>query len=158
MRMRLRSDWRRSQAGFLVLIEILVVVVIIAALAGYFLMGWGGGGTGHNGQNPNAPATTNTGTNGGGGGGGRPTGPLGDLEAGSSIPGKSLEMAHGVECRNNLSQLRAAIAQAYSTTGAYPADLQSLGVKTTCPVGGEAYVYDPTTGHVSCPHKGHQAY
>jgi len=116
-----------------VLIELLVVVVIIALLAVYLLRGSGGvvgGGT---------PGT----------GGGATT-----------IPGKAFEQAKGTVCKNNLGQLRSAISTYYATAGAYPPDLQSLqaGVPARCPVGGEDYTYDPTTGQVSCPHPGHTGY
>lgn len=63
-------------------------------------------------------------------------------------------------CKGNLSQLRQAIQAAKLSSGdENPPDLQSVGIGANfykCPVGGEAYVYDPATGTVHCPHPGHQ--
>ncbi len=131
MKMRLRSEWRESQGGFLVLIELLIVVVIIAALASYF---WTGGSSVSGGR---------TVTGGPGGQGGA-----------TSIPGKARERAESVVCRNNLSQIRAAIQTHQATMGSYPSGLESLdtsGLPLNCPDSGEAYQYDPSTGQVSCP-------
>jgi len=135
--MRRPSGWRRSEAGFLVLIEILVAVVIIAMLASYFLTG--------------SPA----GTSGGGSGVAAPI--TGEH---TSIPGKAMDEAESAVCRNNLQQVRAAIATYQATNGGFPPDLQSLqvGVPLTCPVGGEPYQYDPNTGQVNCTHHRHEGY
>jgi type II secretory pathway pseudopilin PulG len=135
MKTRLRWDWRERQGGFLVLIEILVVVVIIAMLAGYFLTGGGGLGGGRSGgKNAKGEATT--------------------------VPGKAIEDAESTVCRNNLSQLRTAIATYMATNGSNPPDLETLQaqVPLTCPVGGEAYQYEASTGKVTCPHPGHTSY
>jgi hypothetical protein len=139
MRMRRPSGWRSSEAGFLVLIEILVAVVIIAMLASYYLTGSGtvaGRGGSGSGLSPNVE--------------GEPT----------SIPGKARDEAESVVCRNNLGQVRAAIANYQATNGTFPPDLPSLqvGVPLTCPVGGEPYQYDPNTGQVNCTHRHHEGY
>ena len=138
MRMRRRSGWRSSEAGFLVLIEILVAVVIIAMLASYFLTG-------------------TPGVSGGGNGSGVPGSVSGEA---TSVPGKARDAAEGVVCRNNLGQVRAAIANYQATNGTFPPDLPSLqvGVPLTCPVGGEPYQYDPNTGQVNCTHPHHEGY
>ena len=138
MRMRRRSGWRSSEAGFLVLIEILVAVVIIAMLASYFL----------------------TGTPGVSGGGSRSGVPGAVSGEATSVPGKARDAAEGVVCRNNLGQVRAAIANYQATNGTFPPDLPSLqvGVPLTCPVGGEPYQYDSNTGQVNCTHPHHEGY
>ena len=140
MRTRRRSGWRSAEAGFLVLIEILIAVVIIAMLASYFLMGSGGGSKKGTGGEPGLMPDV----------GGQAT----------SIPGKARDEAESVVCRNNLQQLRAAIAMYQSTNGGFPPDLQSLqaGVPLTCPVGGEPYEYDANTGQVHCVHPHHEGY
>lgn len=71
--------------------------------------------------------------------------------------------AQDTVCRSNLNQLRASI-QAMSTgdpDGRAPRDLGELGMPAEmqrCPVGGEPYRYDPSTGRVQCPHPGHEGY
>jgi hypothetical protein len=129
MRERARSGWRSREAGFLVLIELLIVVLIIGVLAAFYLTSGGGAAV-----NPKGGPTT--------------------------MPGKAREQAESAVCRNNLQQLRAAIGTQLATTGENPPDLASLsaGVSTTCPVGEEEYVYDPSTGQVSCAHPGHEGY
>jgi type II secretory pathway pseudopilin PulG len=63
-------------------------------------------------------------------------------------------------CRNNLSQLRAAIGVYSGTTGANPPSLEGLqaGVSLNCPRGGEPYEYDPNSGKVWCVHPGHESF
>lgn len=66
-------------------------------------------------------------------------------------------------CQNDLQEVRTAIANAkmQNADDAFPASLADtkLGPEfMKCPVGGEAYVYDPATGHVHCPHPGHEKY
>ncbi len=133
MRARVRSGSGSRQAGFLVLIELLIVVLIIAALAAFYL--------------------TSSGSLLGGGGGGKKGGP-------TTMPGKAREQAESAVCRNNLQQVRAAVATQFATAGSNPPDLASLqvGVPLTCPVGGESYEYDASTGQVHCTHEGHEAY
>jgi len=135
MRARLPSDWLSSQRGFLVLIELLVVMVIIAIL---FVVLYGrGAGTGVGGA-----GTDNSG-------------------AGAGTPlGASVRMARGTVCKNNLAQLRTAIGIFANTNERNPNTLEELeaGVPLVCAVGGEPYQYDPTTGQVHCVHPGHEGY
>lgn len=75
--------------------------------------------------------------------------------------GEVRQAAESVECRNNLSQIRAAIQMRTTMEEAYPRSLQELGLPATmlvCPVSGQAYQYDPNTGQVRCPTPGHASY
>jgi len=74
-----------------------------------------------------------------------------------SVAGGAKQRAEDVVCRNNLSQIRAAISIYSSTNGGYPPSLDALqlGVPMSCPEGGEPYDYDPATGQVHCVHPGH---
>ncbi|MFA4029124.1 MAG: hypothetical protein GDYSWBUE_001756 [Candidatus Fervidibacterota bacterium] len=69
--------------------------------------------------------------------------------------GKVMEKGKGVECLNNLQQLRQLITMYQIDHGSNPASLKELhappGVTLTCPVTGAAYIYDPQTGRVACP-------
>ena len=122
---------RRS--GF-TLVAILVVVAIIAILVVVFY-GKGAGGT----------AKTE-----------RPDG------KGETIIGKSLYAAKDDVCASDLGNLRASIAiNTDPVEGTHPATLQDTKLGSQfykCPVGGEPYEYDPKTGKVHCPHKGHESY
>jgi len=136
MKAKFPSDWLSSQRGFLVLIELLVVIVIIGILF-VALYGTGaGGGAGGKGSD-------NTGATGGGT-------PL----------GASVRMARGTVCKNNMAQLRMAIGIFANTNERNPNSLEEVnaGVPLTCPVGGEPYQYDPNTGQVHCVHPGHEGY
>jgi len=129
------SGWRSRERGFLTLIALLVVIVIIAIL---FATQFGGRPS----ATPGAPAQS-------GGRGGPQT-----------LLGAAVERADSAVCRNNLSQLRAAIGVYQANTGSNPlslADLQA-NLRLNCPVGGEPYQYDPTSGAVHCTHPGHQSY
>lgn len=88
-------------------------------------------------------------------------GPAGGGSQGQgTTPGGAKRSAQGVLCRNNLSQLRAAISIRMGTAGSFPASLEELnaGVLLRCPVGDEPYQYDSTTGQVHCVHPGHEGY
>jgi hypothetical protein len=64
-------------------------------------------------------------------------------------------------CRNNLSQLRTSIQMSMIGEETPPAALSDTRLGSSfykCPVGGEDYEYDPATGQVRCPHKGHEKY
>lgn len=64
-------------------------------------------------------------------------------------------------CINNLRSCRQAIEVAKGAEGKPPASLDEMReVKSIskCPIGGEEYVYDPSTGVIRCPHPGHQKY
>lgn len=69
--------------------------------------------------------------------------------------GKVMEKGKGIECMNNLQQLRGLITMYQIDHGSNPPSLNELrlphGVTATCPVTGVAYVYDPQTGRVVCP-------
>jgi hypothetical protein len=66
-------------------------------------------------------------------------------------------------CRENLSQIRQFI-QVAETSGdddKPPASLDDIKVPQSirfCPIGKEAYDYDPATGKVHCPHPGHEKF
>ena len=81
---------------------------------------------------------------------------------GETIIGRSKFAAKDVECRNNLSQLRTAIQIATDPVeGTKPSTLQETRLGRDfyrCPVGEEDYDYDPESGTVRCPHKGHEKY
>ncbi|MFN7019558.1 MAG: type II secretion system protein [Fimbriimonadales bacterium] len=71
------------------------------------------------------------------------------------------QAAESVECRNNLSQIRAAIQMRITTEDTYPASLQELQLPASmlvCPVSGQPYQYDPNTGQVRCLTAGHMSY
>jgi len=123
-------EWRSGERGFLTLIGLLLVIVIIGILFAMYAGGLGGGGS---------PAT----------GGGAAT-----------TLGGAKNRASDTVCRNNLSQLRAAISIYAGTAGSNPSSLDSVqpGVSLTCPLGGEPYQYDPLSGKVKCVHPGHGNY
>ncbi len=86
--------------------------------------------------------------------------PSGALPPASRV-GEVRQAAESVECRNNLSQLRAAIQMRFTSEETYPTSLQELGLPATmlvCPVSGQAYQYDPNTGQVKCATAGHMSY
>lgn len=118
------------------LIEIIVTVALIALLAGAFMVGPQFLG----GQSQNT----------------RPDG------KGETIVGRVKYRAKDQVCKNNLSQLRSAIEVATDPVEeTKPASLAETRLGSsfmTCPVGGEAYTYDPATGAVACPHEGHAKY
>jgi hypothetical protein len=79
----------------------------------------------------------------------------------ASRVGEVRQAAESLECRNNLSQIRAAIQMRTTTDETYPASLNELGLPASmlvCPVSGQPYQYDPTTGQVRCTTPGHMRY
>jgi acyl-CoA reductase-like NAD-dependent aldehyde dehydrogenase len=75
--------------------------------------------------------------------------------------GETKQAARGVECRNNLNQIRAAIQMRQGSEESLPASLQELGLSASmlaCPESGQPYQYDPTSGTVRCPTPGHGSY
>lgn len=119
-----------SERGYLTLIGLLAAIVIIGILFALYMGGPTGGGS----PGQGGPAAT--------------------------TPGGAKRSAQGVLCRNNLSQLRAAISIHTGSAGSFPASLEELnaGVSLRCPVGDEPYQYDFTTGQVHCVHPGHEGY
>ena len=126
------SAWRRSEGGFLMLIGLLVVLVIIMIL---YKSQFGGPAGGGNSGAPGEPQTT---------------------------LGGAVDRADQTVCRNNLAQLRAAIAIYQGNAGSFPPSLDVLqsgqSLALSCPVGGEPYQYDPNTGAVRCMHPGHASF
>src|SRR5690349_7746374 len=85
------------------------------------------------------------------------------LSSTKSAAGKTIDSpiqrAKGVECTNNLQQIRQAL-QMSGMSEEKPQSLQELrGIPASmfkCPVGGEHYRFDPQTQKVMCPHPGHE--
>jgi competence protein ComGC len=74
-----------------------------------------------------------------------------------------IEQAKGVDCINNLSQIRNAIQLYYTTNETYPPYLYSIsqGMSSSifkCPVSGNSYGYDSSNGRVYCTTPGHEKY
>jgi prepilin-type N-terminal cleavage/methylation domain-containing protein len=112
------------------LVEMVVVLAIIAALAIWLVPRYLGGAKTPAGRTVSAP----------------------------------VQRARGVECANNLRQIRAAIQMAQTTTETSPgslAELSSSGVPRqmlACPVSQQPYRYDPRTGRVGCALAEHRSY
>ncbi len=118
-----------SGSGF-VLVEILVVLVLLAAVAAVYF--------GLRGKGEKAE-------------------PRFEGEAQTTL-GKARQAGISVECRNNLSQLRQMI-QMESIDGGIPPKLsKKWNVSLKCAVSGYSYVYDPRTGKVRCRTPGHENY
>jgi len=81
---------------------------------------------------------------------------------GKTLVGKALYRAKDEVCRSNLGQIRQSIqVNTDAVENTYPESLEATKLGDTyykCPIGGEAYVYDPQTGRVTCPHPGHEKY
>ncbi len=76
-------------------------------------------------------------------------------------PSELRQQAESVECRNNLSQIRAGIQMSQIGEESPPASLEALRLPAEmvrCPVSGQPYRYDPTTGQVRCATAGHEGY
>ena len=86
--------------------------------------------------------------------------------AGQTTIQAPIERAHGVDCANNLQQIRYAITMAQQTDEHFPASLNELLTNGSglsrqmlvCPDSKMPYVNDPTTGRVSCPYPPHRSY
>jgi hypothetical protein len=81
---------------------------------------------------------------------------------GKTVQGSVRADALDINCKSNLSQVRLSI-QAFSgaedTLPASLTDMPSLPADCLkCPIGHEAYEYDPATGVVKCPHPGHEKF
>ena len=117
------------------LVGILVSIAILGMLMVVWLYYGTGGTSGNSASNPTAPP--------------------------ASRVGEVRQAAESVECRNNLSQIRAAIQMRTTTEETYPASLNELGLPASmlvCPVSGQPYQYDPATGQVRCTTPGHMSY
>lgn len=81
---------------------------------------------------------------------------------GETLIGRSMYAAKDDACISNLKQVRMGVDIASDPVdGTKPASLQETklgGQFYVCPVGNEPYDYDPATGKVHCPHKGHEKY
>ena len=120
---------RVARRGSWTLIELVVVMVILVALAAWLLPRYLGTNKATPGQNPiQAP----------------------------------IQRAQGVDCRNNLQQLRAAITMSENTNERFPASLNELsGIPRemlVCPVSKQPYAYDPRTGRVGCLYPAHRGF
>jgi len=78
-------------------------------------------------------------------------------------PEQALQRARDVQCRENLRSIRQALQLATMSepNERFPPDLSNLGIgadQLKCPVSGQPYAYEPSTGKVWCtypPHKGY---
>lgn len=81
---------------------------------------------------------------------------------GKTVYGKALLRAKDTDCQVQLVQLRQQVeAMRDPVEETVPADLRQVNSSekaTHCPIGGEAYLYDPSDGSVRCPHPGHEAF
>lgn len=85
---------------------------------------------------------------------------------GGKTVGSPMERAKGVECTNNLSQIRQAYTMATSTGDeSRPGSLEDLkragGLSDSmlkCPVGKVPYRFNAATGQVGCPYPGHERF
>jgi hypothetical protein len=80
---------------------------------------------------------------------------------GQTIIGQTTYRAKDEVCRSNLGQVRMSIQVNTDSEENHPATLQELKLPAEfsyCPIGKEPYVYDPSSGKVSCPHPGHENY
>lgn len=115
------------------LIGILVVMALIAGGAAYF-------------YGPGKPGETTQRADG----------------KGNTVIGKSALAAKDVVCRQQLGQVRASIQiNTDHVDNIFPPNLDALKLPAEfekCPVGGEAYIYNPEAGLVYCPHPGHEKY
>lgn len=81
---------------------------------------------------------------------------------GTTVLGQARWAAKDDVCRSNMSQVRSALEILRATNDdKCPDDIRETKMPSEfykCPVGGEAYVYDPDTCKLSCPHAGHEKY
>lgn len=67
-------------------------------------------------------------------------------------PTAPIQRAKAIECLNNLRNARGAVSIYYGEKNEWPSRLADVdGVVASCPVAGKPYVYDNTTGRISCP-------
>ena len=81
---------------------------------------------------------------------------------GTTVMGQAEYAARDTVCRSNIGQVRQALILAKSANEEkFPENLEDTKLPKEfykCPLGGEPYIYDPTTGQVHCPHPGHEKY
>ena len=81
---------------------------------------------------------------------------------GTTVLGQVQYDAKDTVCRSNISQVRQALMIAQSNNDEkFPASIEDTKLGNDfykCPLGHEKYIYDPTTGKVTCPHPGHEKY
>lgn len=80
---------------------------------------------------------------------------------GETIVGQALARGKDSVCMDNLKQIRIGIQATQGGDEQPPATLNDIRLPQSmlaCPIGGEAYQYDATTGKVKCPHPGHGKY
>ncbi|MCS7224735.1 MAG: hypothetical protein NZ959_09310 [Armatimonadetes bacterium] len=69
--------------------------------------------------------------------------------------GEAFETARELECLSNLRGWRILVEQKRAERGSVPPTLPAAGdqpvLSPRCPVSGNKYIYDPTTGWVKCP-------
>ncbi|MHB9130092.1 MAG: type II secretion system protein [Armatimonadota bacterium] len=137
---------RHISRGFGSLIEILIVAVIILCGAALYM-----------GMMRGTTSATNAINNNDLGGPASAGGP-------QSIPARTIQKAHSMECQNNVRQLRQLIEMSKSDSEngtIYPSSLSNMPEAakiSKCPVGREPYQYDPTTGKIHCVHPGHEGF
>lgn len=90
-----------------------------------------------------------------------PTGEKGTT--GKTLPTEAIEKAKDINCVNNLRTVRIAVESYKASEGSFPSSLNQLYPDfisredlLKCPIGGEAYKYDSSTGEVKCIHSGHE--
>ncbi len=76
----------------------------------------------------------------------------------ASTPQAATDKARGVECANNLKQVRALLEMQVADAGSYPAALNGENAMNRCPVSNQPYRYDAQTGRVWCTTPGHQTF
>jgi hypothetical protein len=80
---------------------------------------------------------------------------------GKTVQGAARARALDITCKSNLEQVRQSIQFFASSEDTPPAKLEDTKLPSEmykCPIGHEAYEYDPSTGGVKCPHLGHEKY
>ncbi len=80
---------------------------------------------------------------------------------GETVLGQTMYRAKDEVCRSNIGQVRLSMQATASLDEEHPATLQDLKLPAefyVCPIGKEAYLYDPQTGKVGCPHPGHEKF
>jgi hypothetical protein len=82
---------------------------------------------------------------------------------GTTVPGLVKASAQDEVCKNNLNSVRQSIQITMATTGdeEKPASMAAIQIGDNfkkCPMGGEPYTYNATTGEVRCTHPGHEKY